>query len=525
MTAKNRKRAVIYVRISRDDKVEDGYSDRAHDRQLEACEALTKARGWDVTAIVREKHSAYMDEDDRPEWARVLDMMRAGEVDVVVAWKLDRITRQVKGLIDLMQVAKDSQVAVATTDGQLDLTTKTGAAVATILVTIAQLEVEVKAERQMAANLQAAKRGDPWKAGWRPLGYTDDKLQIDEDEAQYIRKAAEDVLDGKALRQVAREWREAELTTPRSKKGPSGWTHQGVKSVLLNPRNAGYSTYKGEIVGRGLWPAILSDDTYHQLVALLGDPARRTNHQSSGPGRSPGHLLTKIARCGICGETVYSRRRGGKQRYTCPTEHLATYMEEADEFVLSAMRFESLIADKASELHTSPVVDTNDMRAKLDALTRRELKIAESWGSGDLTDAVFEAANKSARDERSRLLEEISNLERQADDRHTLNSAKRWDDMPLIQARGYLERLTEITLYPKYHRKNITIDEQVVMFVRKVAPDGSEVWMPSVGVHPDLTEAMEQGRTIWGNTPVDPGLWRVLDENDAREAENARPLP
>lgn len=512
------KRAVIYARISRDDNVVDGYSDRAHERQIDACAATIKSRGWTLVEAVTEKRSAYGDDSDRPAWDRVLTMMRNQEVDVLVAWKIDRLTRSVRGLLDLIQIAKATEVAIVTSDGELDLTTPTGPAVATILATIAQLEVEVKAQRQVAANLQAAKRGQPFKAGWRPFGYSDSEDKIREDEAALIRKAAAEVLDGKPLREVAREWRASGLATPRTIKG-GGWTHQGVKSVLLNPRNAGFSTYKGEIVGTGQWNPILTHEVYHQLVAFLQSPSRRTNHSSAGPGRPPQNLLTGIARCGICGDTVWGRRRAGRPVYTCPTEHLSTSREEADEFVLSAMRFESMNADKDSVFYAPPFRDTVELQRKLEALTRRELKIAEGYGAGTIPEHVFEAATQSARAERERLLVQISEIEQEAREFNTFAAMKRWDDMPLIEARGYLKRAAEITLYPKYHRKNIRPAEQVVVFVRKPAQEGSLIWMLAGGEHPDVNIAVAEQRTIWGQTPLHRGLWEVIDRNDQSESD------
>ena len=508
------KRAVIYARISRDDNEVGGYSDRAHERQIEACQNLAKSRGWEVVEVVKEKRSAYAHEDGRPEWDRVLGMMRAHQVDVVLAWKIDRLTRRVKVLLDLVQVAEETGVDIVTTDGHLDLTTPTGQAVATILSVIAQLEVNLKAQRQIAANKQAAKRGEPFKSGWRAFGYGDDKTEIREDEAELIRKGAKDALAGKPLRQIARDWREAGLTSPRSSSSGKGWTHQGVKSVLLNPRNAGFATYKGEVVGRGQWTPILDDGTYHQLVAMLRDPARRTNHTSAGPGRPPQNLLSGIARCGVCGETVHGRRHNGKPTYTCPTEHLSTHRPEADEYVTMAMRFEALIAKKGSTFYTTPIRDASELEADLEALTRREKRIAERYGAQEIDDAQFDAATVAARSERERILGEIADIERDTSDRNALTRMRRWDSMPLAEARGVLQRATEITLFPKYHRKNVDIAHQVAIFVRKPDHTGLMHWHCAGGEHPDVESALKESRTIWGGTPVDTSLRDVIRRND-----------
>ena len=70
------------------------------------------------------------------------------------------------------------------------------------------------------------------------------------------------------------------------------------------PRNAGLSVYRGEVVGSARWPAILAEDTWRGVVAVLDDPGRRTT-----PGRPPRWLLSGLAVCGVCGARVVSKPR------------------------------------------------------------------------------------------------------------------------------------------------------------------------------------------------------------------------
>src|SRR5690606_20357781 len=136
-------RAVIYTRVSRDDSGEG----QSNARQEEQCRKLADMRGWSVVAVEADVSISAYSGKHRPAWQRVLGMAERGEVDVIVAWRLDRVTRRVKELVDLTETARRTGVAVATTDGQLDLTTPTGKAVATILGAVAELEVEVKAQQ------------------------------------------------------------------------------------------------------------------------------------------------------------------------------------------------------------------------------------------------------------------------------------------------------------------------------------------------------------------------------------------
>src|SRR5690606_35067489 len=401
-------RAVIYTRVSRDDSGEG----QSNARQEEQCRKLADMRGCTVVAV--EAHvsiSAYSGKH-RPAWQRVLRMAEMGEVDVIVAWRLDRVTRRVKELVDLTETARRTGVAVATTDGQLDLTTPTGKAVATILGAVAELEVEVKAQRQRLANAQRRASGERFKTAWRSFGYTDEG-EIVEHEAALIRQAAEDVLNGTTLREIARRWRESGVSTPRSSKGAAGWTHQGVRSILLNPRNAGLQTYKGEIVGKGNWQPILTEDTHALLVATLTDPKRRTNPTPTA--RKPATLLSGIARCGVCGEKVQGGTRGrtvnGQQvrvpSYRCPNDHLATTRQDADGrvkyLVASAVAF-----NKPGALLPLAGPSTDDLMGRRQTLTERLAGAALTDAAGSITDDQLATIIATPREELDQIDAEIA---------------------------------------------------------------------------------------------------------------------
>jgi hypothetical protein len=136
--------------------------------------------------------------------------------------------------------------------------------------------------------------------GHRRFGYTDDGMTIVQEEAELLRAAAEDVLAGTALNEIARGWNAQRVSTPQKVGGR--WSGNTVKQVLTGAHQAGLRRHRGEIVGAGIWPAIFSRAEHERIVgALSPDRVRRPVRTS---------LLTALVRCGNCGELM--TRNGGQ---------------------------------------------------------------------------------------------------------------------------------------------------------------------------------------------------------------------
>lgn len=306
-------RAVLYLRMSMDRTGEGA----GLDRQDQACRALALARGWDVIDVIDDTISATTARLwDRPGWQRVVKMIENGEVDVIVAWHLDRVTRSMKDLEVLIELAIDKGIGLATATGDIDLTTDVGRMVARILAAVAAAETERKAERQILATDQRVAQG---RQQWirRPFGYELDGT-LREAEAAAVKQAYEDVLNGKALTTIAREWNELGFTTsaptaeearPRLDRkqsyDPSGrWSNVAVRLVLRSPRNMAKITLYGEIMGEGKWSAIVDESTWRAVERLLGDRER----PDSQLGKLA-NLLSGIMTCTVCDGKLRANRR------------------------------------------------------------------------------------------------------------------------------------------------------------------------------------------------------------------------
>lgn len=357
-------RVVIYTRVSRDDSGEG----KSNERQEAEARRLCEYKRWDVVEIVSDVSISAAGKAKRPGWDRVLDMVRNGEVDHVVAYAMDRMTRNMLDLERLIILCEESGVGIATVDGDINLTSEMGRMIARILAAVARAEIEVKARRQKLANATRAAEGETHSGGARPFGYDSDYKTPLRAEAEAIRQGAEAALAGIPLAAIAKDWARAGLVSSRAAKTwekrvataledgtYTGWSARGVKGVLTNPRYAGIRIYNGERVGAGDWEPILDLETHLRLVDMLTSPERRKGAKAGKTGRTPQSLLTGIMRCSVCTATVRASSIRGQLTYSCRNGCCQVDRAEADEWVLAGM-----VVELASEEWVSILAKGSD---------------------------------------------------------------------------------------------------------------------------------------------------------------------
>jgi len=160
-------KAAIYMRIS-DDKAGDELGVK---RQREDAEKLCSTRGWIATPYEDNDQSAKV-ADKRPAFRQLLADVESGEIGAVVAWSLDRLARNARDRLALVEACQRHGVVIALVQGSdMDPTTASGRMVIGVLGEVAQMEIELKGERQIRAARQRAESGKAWTPV-RWFGYT-----------------------------------------------------------------------------------------------------------------------------------------------------------------------------------------------------------------------------------------------------------------------------------------------------------------------------------------------------------------
>ena len=379
-------KAAIYTRISNDPTGQElGVT-----RQLDDCLALADTLGWEVVTRYDDNDLSAFNGKTRPGFEAMLDAMKAGQFGALLVWHTDRLYRSMKDLLRLIDIADANRVSIKTVQGgDLDLSTSAGRMVAKILGSVAEQESEHKGERQRRANIQRAQSGQ-WSTANRPFGYSVAPSQRKqggpgqqavplEPEASMLRQAAADVLAGKSIRQVAREWNQTGVTGTRGCK----FGAPTVRRYLINPLYAGLRTYRGNVVGRGDWEAIIDVDTHRGLVAFLSDKSRVTctsyekKYQGSG-----------VYRCGLCGGTLRyalaGGRNNGKPRYECrqSNSHVVISGAPLDELVETAVLKLLSDTDIRSRIGAGSDVDVDELHSLRAALQARLDELAAMFAEG-----------------------------------------------------------------------------------------------------------------------------------------------
>ena len=318
--------AATYARISMDATSQEA----GVDRQLKACRELVEELGMTVVGEYKDNDISAYSGKRRPGFEALLSAMEDGEVDVLVCWHVDRLYRGLADLERLIDAAETGGVQIRTVNsGDLDLSTSAGRMISRILGSVSRAESEHHAERRREANKARALAGDWCATGSRPFGYDNTGVPL-EPEATMIHHAVRDILGGKSLHQVAREWNESGVLTVR--KVP--WTNLHVRRVLTNPRIAALRVHRDEIVGAGNWQPIVDGTIWRGLVAFLGDRSRKNTVAFERR-----YMLSGVAKCGLpgCGRPLYASFPHGKNRsmvYTCrPTGHLGRNGAALNDFV------------------------------------------------------------------------------------------------------------------------------------------------------------------------------------------------
>lgn len=377
-------RAVTYCRISQDYLgTEAGVT-----RQRKDTDAIVAANGWTVVERIvdNDRSASKFARRKREGWERLMHLVESGEVDAVVAYDLDRLTRQPKELERLLDAAENG-LQVRTATGALNLADGGGIFVARTLCGVAAMEVDRMSARQKAKQRHDAAAGKPhWTR--RPYGYSFDG-QLVPAEADWVRTWVGWLLDdGMSTSAIARRMNELGERTATGMVGM--WQGQAVRGILASPRIAALREYHGDIVGAAAWPAIVSEDERTLILAAL----QARSKGSVGPGRVA--MLSGLVRCDSCNLTMqrsmttvrsrkYQHWRCVKQpgRAGCNMTINAAEVERiVSDFVLEALGSVSATPARRS-------VGAVDVASRL----RNELdELAAMFGAGQLSMTEWKAA-------------------------------------------------------------------------------------------------------------------------------------
>lgn len=449
-------RVAIYCRISQDaDDRRVGVK-----RQEMLCRrlALEEWPGADLAAYVDNDKSGA--DSARPQYRRLLEDVRAGQVVQVVTAEQSRLTRdpaEWERLVVTLTAAGIEKVytlAGPVTVGEGDRL------VGRILAAVSAEERDRTIARIGRALDANAERGAP--AGGRPYGFrlTGERgaktYVVDPGEAEVIEELASRVECGEPLGAIVDDLNARGVPAARG----GAWRTTSAKAVLLKPAVAGLRVHRGEIVGAGNWPAIIDRSRWDALVLrLTGERIvttadGRLRRVGSAHRRPRKRLLTGgLAVCGNCGTplvaTLQARRHGPRvAAYGChPTggpdacSGVSMMADQLEELVSAAVLLRIDTPEVIDALRPAPDDDTRRLAADLADAEATLEDLGRLLGAGEIDPTAFRSAHDTARDRAARARDRLAAASALPVDADPASLPDRWASLPLGARRAIIETL------------------------------------------------------------------------------------
>jgi site-specific DNA recombinase len=313
-------RCAIYTRKSSEEGLDQAFN--SLDAQREACAAyiLSQAsEGWVALPDVYDDGGLSGGTLDRPALQRLLSEVKAGRVDTIVVYKVDRLTRSLMDFSKLVETFDHAGTSFVSVTQSFNTTTSMGRLTLNMLLSFAQFEREVTAER-IRDKIAASKAKGMWMGGTPPIGYKPNgrSLAIVEEDAKLIRRIFELYLELGNVRAVTESLGEGKVRSPIRTVAKTGRTIGGVPlSRGQIYKMLSCATYVGEVHHReqvypGLHDAIIDRDIWDRVQAMLASNLQ--GHRHGARAASPSLLAGKIV-SGTGEALVPSHANAGKVRY------------------------------------------------------------------------------------------------------------------------------------------------------------------------------------------------------------------
>jgi site-specific DNA recombinase len=284
-------RCAIYTRKSTEHGLEQEFN--SLDAQREACEAYIKSQasqGWRVLPQLYDDPAYSGGNLDRPALKKLLTDIEAGRIDVVVVYKIDRLTRSLADFAKLVEAFDAKSISFVAVTQQFNTTTSMGRLTLNVLLSFAQFERELSSER-VRDKIAASRRKGKWTGGTVPLGYEarDKRLVINKTDAETVRTISRLYLELKSFSKLVAELDRRKIVTKRRDtkvakyQGGIPFTYGPLAYFLKN------RIYIGEVHHGGKWfegehKAILDRQTFERVQELLKSNSNGHRGKSSKTG-------------------------------------------------------------------------------------------------------------------------------------------------------------------------------------------------------------------------------------------------
>ena len=346
--------AAVYIRVSTEDQAREGFS---LGEQKEKLLQLCAFKGYEVFKVYEDAGISAKDMEHRPAFQEMLQDMRTGKINYIVAYKLDRVTRSVRDLEELISQLEKYNCYLVCDRDDVNTSTANGRFFVRMLTVLSQLEIEIVSERTKFGLNGAIKSGHI--PGQRPFGYKsaeDKRMVIDNATRPYVEKIFDMYLEGKSFQQIANYFKENNIFPKKN------WKDTTIQKIIDNKIYMGdYEQYKRIGKQENLEPII-----YMNIVEPIISRAKWEEYQRQKMRNQRTYTRDRVytffqrLKCPNCSKIMKCKGSGGTKRkymyYTCGHCHI-NFNEEHVEHLLRDFIYDLLEYDMAVKKFFLPVLE------------------------------------------------------------------------------------------------------------------------------------------------------------------------
>lgn len=377
--------AAVYIRVSTEDQAREGFS---LGEQKEKLLQLCSFKGYEVFKIYEDAGISAKDMEHRPAFQEMLSDMKKGKINYIVAYKLDRVTRSVRDLEELISVLEQYHCFLVCDRDDVNTSTANGRFFVRMLTVLSQLEIEIVSERTKFGLNGAIKSGH--LPGVLALGYKKDdnkKTIIDEATKPVIERIFKMYLEGKSYQQISNIFNEEELLKPKK------WKDTTIQKIIDNKLYMGdYEQYKRIAKNENIKPVVYMNVVDPIISRAVWEECQHQKEKNQRTyTRDRVYLFFQKLECPSCHRIMKCKGSGGKKRkymyYTCEKCHI-NYREDRIEELLSHFIYDMVEYDMAVKKYFLPVLadhkptKTNDIDKEINSLEKQKERIKKAYMSG-----------------------------------------------------------------------------------------------------------------------------------------------
>ncbi len=402
-----RKVAGVYIRVSTEDQAREGFSlGEQEEKLLQLC----KFKDLEVYKVYKDAGISAKDMEHRPQFQEMLKDMKEGKLNYIVAYKLDRITRSVRDLEELISVLEQYNCFLLCDRDDVNTSTANGRFFVRMLTVLSQLEIEIVSERTKFGLNGAIKSGHI--PGQRPFGYKsaeDKRMVIDNTTRPYVEKIFDMYLEGKSFQQIANYFKENNIYPKKN------WKDTTIQKIIDNKIYMGdYEQYKRIGKQENLEPIVYMNVVEPIISRAKWDECQRQKERNQRTyTRDRVYTFFQRLKCPNCSRIMKCKGSGGTKRkymyYTCEHCHI-NFNEDHVEHLLRDFIYDLLEYDMAVKKFFLPVledktnnIDTTSIDKEIRDLEKQRNRIKDLYIKGIVEIADFKEDYKLIEDKLANL--------------------------------------------------------------------------------------------------------------------------